>query len=585
MRRVLSLAGALRLPDLRLTAQRARVTRSWGAYVIVALIALCASLPGITRMPVMDVDEARFAQASRQMLETGDFVRIRLQDNERNRKPAGVHWLQAASARAFEPLTGRLNAIWTYRIPSILGAVLAALATLWAGRALFGAGPALLGASLLSAGVLVGFEGMTAKTDALMLGFTTLAVAALAHLRAAALGFAAARSARTTHAIALLFWVALGCAILIKGPIPIMVVGLTLLTLALWERRAAGWMAPLAWWPGPAAALLLILPWGIAIGLATEWRFFTAAFTQDLAPKLTGADHAHNGFVGYHLMLLPLLMFPAGFALPAAARLAVAKHHAPADESAVRFLIAWAAPALLLMELSPAKLVHYAMPVYPPIALLCAAGFLAAAKHRWRVTLALGFTLFCVTGAALVGAVGFGLWSIGVTSFQVAAATAACALIAAMGAVGLAMLRQTHLRAAAAIACALALSFTLRSLIFPEARALQVSAQAAAAINAEEARGALWIVGYDEPSVVFLTRTSARLAAPETVGAGAREGDLILVEQADLPAIAHALNERGLVFSQNAAPIEGLSLSSNRRVALLPGVVKPANRVFADGVR
>ena len=64
----------------------------------------CASLlylPGIAAIPPLDRDEARFAQATRQMLETGDFLRIRFQDEARNKKPAGIYWLQAASVAAF----------------------------------------------------------------------------------------------------------------------------------------------------------------------------------------------------------------------------------------------------------------------------------------------------------------------------------------------------------------------------------------------------------------------------------------------------------------------------------------------------
>ena len=60
---------------------------------------LAALLPGALRLPPIDRDESRYAQATKQMLETKDFVRIRFQDEPRNKKPAGVHWMQAASRR------------------------------------------------------------------------------------------------------------------------------------------------------------------------------------------------------------------------------------------------------------------------------------------------------------------------------------------------------------------------------------------------------------------------------------------------------------------------------------------------------
>ena len=64
-----------------------------------ALAALCLALflPGFFTLPPTDRDEARFAQATRQMLESGDFVDIRFQDEARHKKPVGIHWMQSAT--------------------------------------------------------------------------------------------------------------------------------------------------------------------------------------------------------------------------------------------------------------------------------------------------------------------------------------------------------------------------------------------------------------------------------------------------------------------------------------------------------
>jgi 4-amino-4-deoxy-L-arabinose transferase-like glycosyltransferase len=59
------------------------------AVLVLVLYALLVFLPGFFRLPPTDRDEARFAQASKQMLETGDFVDIRLQDTARYQKPVG----------------------------------------------------------------------------------------------------------------------------------------------------------------------------------------------------------------------------------------------------------------------------------------------------------------------------------------------------------------------------------------------------------------------------------------------------------------------------------------------------------------
>src|ERR1700674_2947266 len=102
----------------------------------VAFLLLCGLLlflPGFFNIPPIDRDEARFAQATKQMVETGDFVDIRFQDEVRYKKPVGIYWLQSAVVRSAEALGVKdaASAIWLYRVPSLLGAIGAVLMTYW----------------------------------------------------------------------------------------------------------------------------------------------------------------------------------------------------------------------------------------------------------------------------------------------------------------------------------------------------------------------------------------------------------------------------------------------------------------------
>src|SRR3954454_22689362 len=108
----------------------------WRPYALLVGLCLLLYLPGLAAIPPLDRDEARFAQASRQMLETGDFLRIRFQDEARNKKPAAIYWLQAAAVAAFSDAES--NAIWPYRLPSLAGALAAVLLTFGFGARLVG---------------------------------------------------------------------------------------------------------------------------------------------------------------------------------------------------------------------------------------------------------------------------------------------------------------------------------------------------------------------------------------------------------------------------------------------------------------
>ena len=82
-------------------------------YLGLILLCLVLYLPGLTTLPPVDRDEARFVQATRQMLESQDFVLIRFQNKPRHKKPIGIYWLQAAAVK----MTGssQANHVWPYR--------------------------------------------------------------------------------------------------------------------------------------------------------------------------------------------------------------------------------------------------------------------------------------------------------------------------------------------------------------------------------------------------------------------------------------------------------------------------------------
>src|ERR1700737_2179672 len=118
-------------------------------FALLCLLCLVLYAPGLTAIPPLDRDEARFAQATRQMLETGDLIRIRFQNEARTKKPVGIYWLQAGAVAAFS--TPESPAIWPYRLPSALAATAAVLLTFVFGSRLLGSQSAGFIAAILMA--------------------------------------------------------------------------------------------------------------------------------------------------------------------------------------------------------------------------------------------------------------------------------------------------------------------------------------------------------------------------------------------------------------------------------------------------
>ncbi len=86
------------------------------APLCVLLLALLSFSVGLAQLPVQDRDEARFAQASRQMAHTGDFIYIRLQEAPRHNKPWLIYWAQPPAI--YGPCARRATQSWLHWLPS-----------------------------------------------------------------------------------------------------------------------------------------------------------------------------------------------------------------------------------------------------------------------------------------------------------------------------------------------------------------------------------------------------------------------------------------------------------------------------------
>ena len=538
----------------------ARASRGWRGPALAALIAGLAGLPGLLAVPPLDRDESRFAQATAQMLETHDFVVIRFQDEPRFKKPVGIHWLQAASVAAVSDPEDR--AIWAYRIPSLLGAMLAAAACAWGAAAFFGTEAGLFAGVMLGTSLLLSTEAMIAKTDSVLCGATTLAMAALARLYAAAReGPPAPRSA------VWLFWTGLALAMLVKGPVGPLVAGLAIIALAILDRRPA-WLLKLRWWWGLVIVAAVVGPWAGAVTVATDGGFWSAAIGGDLAPKLVGGQESHGAPPGYHALLAPLLTFPMTLMLPAAAVGAWRRWREPG----VRFALAWLLPAWAVFEAMPTKLVHYPLPMYGAIAWLAAAALAAGPGPRVRWTGAGLGALFglLLAAASLYVAVRFG------DASDLPIASLAALLFAAAG-LGSAWLlakdRPREAVAAAVLAGVLAHAVLLAGLA-PRLLPLWLSARTEAAMERAKllprqgiADAPVAVSGYAEPSLIFALGTATELDTPEDAAQAIVENRPAVVESRQDAAFRQALLAARAVAIP-VAQIRGLDYSNGQKMTL-----------------
>jgi 4-amino-4-deoxy-L-arabinose transferase-like glycosyltransferase len=535
-----------------------RFIAGWRGPLLAALVALLAGLPALMLLPPLDRDESRYAQATSQMLETGDYVDIRFQDDPRWKKPVGIYWMQAAAVAVTSSVENR--DIAPYRIPSILGAMLAAAACAWAGAAMFGQRAGFLAGAILGATFLLSTEAGIAKTDAMLCGSVTLAMAGLARI------YLASRAGEVPiRPHKLMFWLGLGLSILIKGPIGLIVVAPAMIALSVWDRDAS-WLKRLGWGWGLPLVALIVGPWAIAITIATDGGFWTEAIGGDLAPKVVGGDEGHGVPPGLYLLIAPLLFFPATLLLPAA--LSTGWHRR--TEPAIRFLICWLVPAWLIFELTPTKLAHYTLPTFGALALLAAA---ALTRPVGKVSRLAGAGLSIAVGALLAVAAVWMLTEYGRSTAQTwATITIVFAILAGLIGAFLLLHRAAMTAVIASIALGVvahgALAGTLRQL-----RPLSVAPQLekvllAANLHPRQGRaGPIAVTGFHEPSLVFLTGRNTELTDGTGAARALAEGRPVIVEARDADAFREAAAELG-VTGRVVGTVNGHNYSKGDDVSL-----------------
>ena len=532
----------------------------------VAFLLFCSLvlfLPGFFNIPPIDRDEARFAQATKQMVESGDFVDIRFQDDVRYKKPVGIYWLQASGVAAASALgvpKAQLR-IWLYRLPSLLGAIGAVLLTYWAALAFVTRRGAALAALMMASCVLLGAEARLAKTDAMLLLTVTAAMGALARVYLSwQRGEDPAHPPWSAPAI---FWTALAGGILLKGPLILMFVGLTMAVLAYFDRSLAwfGRMRPV--W-GLMWCLVLVLPWFVAIFLRAGETFFADSVGGDMLSKL-GAQESHGAPPGLYFLLFWVTFWPgaplAGLAAPAVWR--------ARREPGAQFLLAWLIPSWIVFEAVLTKLPHYVLPLYPAIAILTVGALERRVLSRsqwlirgaawWFAVPAIGSVIAVVGAIKLTHQPAFPAWPF-----------LAAAMIFGLFAWWLFEDSRAERSLLNAVIAAMFMALGVYGVVMPSLTTLFPSAEVARALRNVVCVGPkAAAAGFHEPSLVFMTDTSTLL----TDGSGAAD---FLAQGTCRFALVERVSERSFLQRAEAiglrynAPVrvDGYNISQGRAVSI-----------------
>lgn len=372
-------------------------------YALLFFSCVLFHLVGTWTLPLIDRDEPRFAEASREMIERGDYVVPHFNNQFRLDKPPLAYWAQVASFAIF----GQND--FAARFPSTIAAALVALLIFAWGARIGGNRLGLWAAIVFTLSLQTFLHAKAAVADMWLVFFVTIAHWAGYEILHDSLGAESNIAARPAVAPYhqtlwwLLFYFALAFGFLAKGPIawtPLLTVASTIFFVH--EPHLSSCFKFVR---GSLLTVVIVALWGIPALIRTHGEFFAVGIGRHVIGRSFGAMEGHGAnSLGTYLLLLPFYFvtifvsfFPWSIKFPRLTRnlwrkkhTGITDHDYSGRDGIDNYLLAGAAIIFVIFSIIKTKLPHYTLPAFPLLALLFA-------RHWVQPTTALFKTITVIT--------------------------------------------------------------------------------------------------------------------------------------------------------------------------------------------
>ncbi|HQZ42663.1 MAG TPA: glycosyltransferase family 39 protein, partial [Flavobacteriales bacterium] len=335
-------------------------------YILIVLGTFLLFVPGLGAVHLFDWDEINFAEIAREMLVTGDWLQPRIDYLPFHEKPPLFIWFQAISMSVFG-----VNE-FAARLPNAICGIVTLLVLFRIGKRLKNETFGALWALAYIGSILPHLYFRSGIIDPWFNLFIFLGLDQFIQL------VAADRKKGSQHAI--LSGLFLGLAVMTKGPVGVLIPGLTIVIFWVLNkfRSIVHWRSIIL---GSLAVLATISIWAIVDYTKNGPDFMIGFFWRQVA-MLTTEDAGHGGFFGYHFVVLLIGCFPASlFAVqemirPSHRAIAAADTKSePYATSIISYrkwmlILFWV--VLILFSLVKTKIVHYSSLCYFPLTYLAA---------------------------------------------------------------------------------------------------------------------------------------------------------------------------------------------------------------------
>jgi len=327
---------------------------------VAAIVALAAAIFffHLGSFGLWEPDEARYAEIAREMLNSGNAIVPHLNYVAYVEKPPLLIWLMTLSFQVFG------ISEFAARLPIAMSALAGVVATYIFTLRAFGRRHAFLAGAILATTPLYAVMAQVITTDMLLTALVTIAT------------FAFYLHWKEGGRWCWIAYVAMGLAVMTKGPVGAALPILTILIFLGWNRELSGAIRRFYAIAGLALTILIAAPWFVAITIR-EPGFFDFYFIGEHLRRVFDADYSHAEAFYFYLPVLALGLLPWSLLVP------FLTWRSTPRNPARRFCVVAAGVTIVAFSCASAKLIPYVLPALPPLAVLIADGLASCA---WPAT-------------------------------------------------------------------------------------------------------------------------------------------------------------------------------------------------------
>ncbi len=544
------------------------ILRGYRPYLFLTLLCVLLYLPGISKIPVIDGDEAVFIQSTKQMMESHQYLFPQYQEDVISYNPMGANYIQSFFVKVFYSDIGNAPA-WLYRLPSFLGGWLGVMLTFVFGKYLFDKRAAFLASSLLASSLLLVVQAHMAGAESLNMA------ASVAVLGAMGISYIKTRYKDELNnflcnswVLSLIFWASVAASFVLKGPAIFIMVALAYVCISFNDGKWK-WVLELKPWYGLILFFALVSPWIFAVAEQYGVGYFAKYWSEVVYPLLTGEGYNKSAPFGYYVLFISLFYWPSSlFLWPG---LVGAKREI--ERPSFRFCVAWLIPYIIVLEMIPYKDSVFVLPLFPAMSYVVAGTVLRAWQHtevlfmHWAAKI--WFVVWSIIGFVIAGLMiylpvrigsGFNFWSI------FAAIGACLGVIVTMQE----RKRLLYYRAIMASVIGACIIFLVTfQLALPNIKYIWLSKSIKEALVAQNYNGEVFAVGYDEPSLFVYHGTKSEVGTPhEAVDYLEEHPDNLVIVNASKDTVFRKMATKEGIKVKKIGRVEGFNFKEGRNIII-----------------